>query len=54
MPMPDDVIQAVNEMGRHERMLDRIQFHNIHKESTLSNLYTGNDSQDNNSCASDR
>ena len=40
-------------MGRQEGMLDGIQFRNIDKESTLSDLYADNDSQDDNSCASD-
>ena len=51
--MPKDIIQAVNKIGRQEGMLDGIQFRNIDKESTFSNLYTDDDSQDNNSCASD-
>ena len=52
MPMPEDVIQAVNKIGRQEGMPDKIQFRNIHKESTLLDLYADNDSQDNNSCTS--
>ena len=52
VPLPEDVIQVVNEMGRQEGMPDGIQFHNKDKESTLSDLYTEDDSQDDNSCAS--
>ena len=35
----EEVVKVVNEMGKQEEMLDRIQFHNIHHKSTLSNLY---------------
>ena len=48
------IVKVVNEMGKQERMPNRIQFHNIHHESTLSDLYgdaVGQD--DDNSCASD-
>ena len=51
--MPEDVIQVVNEIRRQEGMPDGIQFRSIYKESTLSDLYVGDNSQDNNSCASD-
>ena len=37
--MAEDVVEVVNEMGKQEGMLDGIQFHNIHHESTLSDLY---------------
>ena len=55
VPMPDDVIKVVNDMGRQERMPDGIQFHNIHHESTLSDLYADEDNSDcESSCASDK
>ena len=37
-PMAEDVVIVVNKMGKQERIPDRIQFHNIHHESTLSDL----------------
>ena len=37
--MAEDVVEIVNEMGKQEGILDGIQFHNIHHESTLSDLY---------------
>ena len=52
--MFEDIIQAADETGRRERMPNRIHFCTIHKESTLSDLYADNDSQDNNRCASDK
>ena len=54
VPMPEDVIQVVNEMGRQEGMSNGIHFCNINKESTLSDLYVDDDSRDYNSCASDK
>ena len=51
--MPDNVIKAVNDMDKQEGMPNRIQFRNIHHESTLADLFTENDLQDDNSCASD-
>ena len=53
VPMPEDVITAVNEIGRQEGMPEGIQFHNIHHESTLLDLFVDKDLNDNDSCASD-
>ena len=38
-PMAEEVVKVVNEMGKRKGMPDKIQFHNIHHESTLSDLY---------------
>ena len=53
MPMPQDLIQVVNEMGRQEGMLDAIKFCNIHKESSLLDLYIDDDFQEDKSCVFD-
>ena len=37
--MAEDIVTVVNDIGKEEEMLDGIQFHNIHQESTLSDLY---------------
>ena len=37
--MAKDVVKVVNEIGKQEGMPDGIQIHNIHYESTLSDLY---------------
>ena len=51
--MAKDVVEVVNEMGKQKVMPDQIQFHNIHHESTLSDLYADVVGQDDdNSCAS--
>ena len=53
--MAEDVVKVVNEMGKQEGMQDGIQFHNIHHESTLSDLYVDKvGHKDNDSCASDK
>ena len=52
--MADDIIVTVDEIGRQEGMPDGIQFQNMHRESTFSDLYAdevGHDDDD--SCASD-
>ena len=52
--MAEDIVEVVNEMGKQEGMTDRIQFHNIHHKSTLSDLFVDEVGQDDvNSCASD-
>ena len=53
VPMPDDVIKVVNDMGIQDKMPFGIQFHNIHHESTLSDLYADDDKSADSSCASD-
>ena len=53
-PMAEDVVKVVTEMSKQEEIPDKIQFHNIHLESTLSDLYADAVGQDNDdSCASD-
>ena len=41
-------------MGEDDRSPEGIVFRNIHKESTVKDLYRDVDSQDNSSCASDK
>ena len=53
VPMPDGVIDVVNDMGKQEGMPNRIQFCNIHHESTLADIFTDDVLQDDDSCASD-
>ena len=53
VPMPDDVIQVVNDMEKQVGMPNGIQFHNIHHESTLVDLFTDNDLRNEDSCVSD-
>ena len=54
VPTPDDVIEAVNEIGRLEGMPNGIEFLNIDKESTLSDLFADEDLNDDDSNASDQ
>ena len=54
VPMSDDVIKVVNQIGEDDRSPDGIVFCNIHKELTVDNMYGDVDSQDNSSCASDK
>ena len=49
VPMPDDVIQVVNDMGEQDGMLSGIEFCNIHHESTLVDLFADNHLNDDNS-----
>ena len=51
--MPDNVIQVVNDIGKQEGMPNRIQFCNIHQESTLADLFAVNNLDNDSSCASD-
>ena len=53
VPMPDNVIDTVNKKGEQEGMPNKIHFCNIHKESTVDDLYGDIDSQDDSSCVSD-
>ena len=52
--MPDDVIKVVNQMGENDGSPDGIVFRNIHKESTVKDMYKDIDSQDDSSCASEK
>ena len=54
IPMPGNVIEVVNQMGKDDGSPDGIIFCNIHKESTVEDMYGDVDSQDNSSCASDK
>ena len=38
-PTAKDMITTINEITNNEGMLDRIQFHNIHHKSILSDIY---------------
>ena len=53
IPMPDDVISIVNQMGVDDGPPEGIVFCNIHKELSVEDLYRNVDSQDNNDNASD-
>ena len=53
VPMPDNIIQVVNDMGIQEGMPSGIGFRNIHHESTLSDLFADKDLYDDNSNTSD-
>ena len=52
IPMPDNVIQVVNDMGEQDGMLNGIEFCNIHHESTLADLFVDNHLHDDNGCVS--
>ena len=54
IPMPDDVIAVVNQIGEDDGSPEGIVFCNIHKELTVEDLYGDVDSQDDSSCASDK
>ena len=54
VPTPGDVIEAVNEIGRLEGMPNGIEFLNIHKKSTLSDLFADEDLNDDDNNASDK
>ena len=51
VPMPDNVIKVVNQIGKGEGMPDGIHFCNILKESTINDISGDVDSQDDSSCA---
>ena len=52
VPMPDDVIEVVNDMGIQDGIPSGIEFRNIHHESTLADLFAGKDLNNDNSNAS--
>ena len=54
IPMPDNVIEVVNQMEEDDGSPDGIVFCNIHKESTVNDMYGDVNSQDSSSCASDK
>ena len=54
IPMPDDVIKVVNNLGEQDDMPTGIKFRNMHKESTLSDLFADEDLNDDDSNASDQ
>ena len=54
IPMPDNMIAVVNQMGKDKESPEGIVFCNIHKELTVKDLYGNVDSQDDSSCASDK
>ena len=53
VPMPDNVIEIVNDLGKQDDMPNGIKFLNIHKESTLADLFADEDLNDDDSNASD-
>ena len=53
VPMPDDVIQVVNDMGEQDGMPNRIQFCNIHHELTFADLFADKDLHNDDICAYD-
>ena len=52
IPIPQDVIDLVNEMGEQEGIPDGIQFLNVHGKATLMDLYPAEE-HDDDSCVSD-
>ena len=54
IPMPDNVIEEVNLMGEDDGSPNEIFFCDIHKESNVEDMYGDVDSQNNNSCASNK
>ena len=54
IPMLDDMISIVNQMGVDDGSPEGIVFCNIHKELSVEDLYDDVDSQDDSSCASDK
>ena len=53
MPMPDNVIEVINQIGEDDGSPEGIVFGNIHKVLTVGGLYPDVDSQDNSDNASD-
>ena len=53
IPMPDDVIQVINQMGEYDGSPEGIVFRNIHKVLTVEDLYPDVDPQDDIDNASD-
>ena len=54
IPMPDNVIEVVNQMAEDNGSPDGTVFCKIHKESTMEDMYRDIESQDNSSCASNK
>ena len=54
IPMPDDIIKVVNDLGEQDDMPTGIEFQNMHKESTLSDLFVDEDLNDDDSNASNQ
>ena len=54
IPMADNIIKVINQMGEDDRSPDGIVFHNILKESTIDEIYGDVDSQGTSSCASNK
>ena len=54
IPMPDNVIEVVNQIGEDDGLPDKIVFHNILKESTIDDMHGDGNSQDNSSCGFDK
>ena len=52
--MPDDVIKVVNNLGEQDDMPTGIESRNMHKESTLLDLFADEDLNDDDSNASDK
>ena len=53
IPMPDDVIEVVNDLGIQDGMPSGIEFRSIHHVSTLVDLFADKDLNNDNSSASD-
>ena len=53
IPMPDNVIKIINQMGEDDGSPEGIVFRNIHKILTVEDLYPNINSQDNSNNASD-
>ena len=54
IPMPDNVIEVVNDLGEQDDMPTRIEFRNIHQESIFADLFVDKDLNDGNSNTSDK
>ena len=54
IPMPDDIIEVVNQIGEIDGLPNGIVFCNILKEPTIDDMYRDINSQDNSSCASNK
>ena len=54
VPIPDDVIEIVNNLGEQDDMPTGIKFRNIHHESTLADLFADEDLNNDDSNASDK
>ena len=52
VPMPDNVIEVVNYIGKQGGKPNRIQFRTIHHKSTLVDLFEDNNLHNDDSCAS--